>query len=253
MNVLITNDDGVESKALKALAEFLSEFGTVYCVAPFGEQSGVSQAFTFRKPMQVDVVEGWPCKTWAVHGTPADCVKIGLNELIDSPVDFVISGVNIGLNLGVAVLYSGTVAAARESVLWDVPSIALSAESIEPNQMEIVFDWLEPVLKNKVWTHFEKRSFWNVNFTNIPPKGTKVCSMGQSMYSDRYLTLKDGYQLEGDKNPLAFERNSDDFWHQEGYTCVVPLQVDQTQPETATLWTDLEKTWSKPFVRKTNV
>ena len=132
IKVLITNDDGIDSKGLKALAEALKPLADVYVVAPAEEQSGKSQSITFLHPLRVEKrdMKG-VAAAYAAHGTPADCIKVGLCILEREGIrpDYVVSGINLGYNTGLAVYYSGTLAAAREGALNGIKSIALSVGS----------------------------------------------------------------------------------------------------------------------------
>lgn len=122
MKILLTNDDGVRADGLAVLASRLADLGTVFVVAPDRERSCTGHAFTMHEPLRVDrVAPHW----YAVSGTPADCVYLGLFELCPKP-DLVVSGINHGYNLGSDVFYSGTVAGAVEAALHDVPAIAVS-------------------------------------------------------------------------------------------------------------------------------
>jgi 5'-nucleotidase len=137
MDILLTNDDGASAPALWALCEMLDRLGEVTVVAPREEQSGVGHAITYRTPVRVEKLNGGR-RGWTVTGTPADCVKFALLEILESPPDLVVSGINSGLNLGCNVFYSGTVAAALEGALYGVRSVAFScdAESMsDPREM----------------------------------------------------------------------------------------------------------------------
>src|SRR6516162_10286563 len=122
-NILLTNDDGYGAEGLRALAEALGDFATVWVVAPLAEQSGTAQSLTLRRPI---VVHPRGTRHWAVDGTPADAVIVALHRLLPEKPDLVISGINHGANMGENVYYSGTVGAARESALHHIPSIAMS-------------------------------------------------------------------------------------------------------------------------------
>lgn len=126
--ILITNDDGVAAPGLHALAREMAQLGEVRIVAPDRDRSGTGHAITVHEPLEVfatEVGEGWPA--FAVRGTPADCVKLGVLVLFDEPPDLVVSGINAGSNVGIDVFYSGTVSAAAEGALLGIPSIAVSA------------------------------------------------------------------------------------------------------------------------------
>jgi 5'-nucleotidase len=127
--ILLTNDDGIYAPGLAAMACALRRLGRVYVVAPSREQSGVSHSITFLTPLTVKNVfiedEHWG---WAVDGSPADCVKLGIAEILPELPDLIISGINYGLNAGINVLYSGTVAAAIEGAFYGITSFAVSLE-----------------------------------------------------------------------------------------------------------------------------
>jgi 5'-nucleotidase len=130
MHILLTNDDGIHARGLKILHEVLSEIADCLVVAPEREQSAVGHAITLTRPLMVRQVGGnGMFSGFAVTGTPADCVKIGIKELAAGPVDLVVSGINLGPNVGIDVIYSGTVSAATEAAVLGVPSVAVSLDS----------------------------------------------------------------------------------------------------------------------------
>ncbi|WP_324667504.1 5'/3'-nucleotidase SurE [Geochorda subterranea] len=125
--ILLSNDDGIHAPGLQALAESLAELGEIVIVAPDRDRSGTGHAITVREDLHVERLQlagRW--QAYAVSGTPADCVKLGVLELCDSPPDLVVSGINAGANLGIDVFYSGTVAAAFEGTLLGIPALAIS-------------------------------------------------------------------------------------------------------------------------------
>ena len=129
MQILLTNDDGIYAPGLAALEIELRKMGEVDVVAPATEQSGVSHSITFLSPLVCkEVFDGDRQRGWAVEGSPADCVKLGITELCPAAPDLVVSGINGGLNAGINVLYSGTVAAAIEGAFFGIESIAVSLE-----------------------------------------------------------------------------------------------------------------------------
>lgn len=125
---LVTNDDGVHSPGLTALAKALSKMGEVWIVAPDRERTAVAHAVTLHKPLRVQQLGA---RTYAVNGTPVDCVNLALLKVMPSPPDLLVSGINKGVNLGDDVLYSGTVSAAMEGTILGVPSMAVSQEGKE--------------------------------------------------------------------------------------------------------------------------
>ena len=130
MRFLLTNDDGIYAKGLSALYDELSQEADCLIVAPEIEQSAVGHAITIFRPLMVRrATKNGKFLGYAVYGTPADCVKIGIKELSEKPVDMVVSGINRGANAGINVLYSGTVSAATEAVIMGVPSLAISLDT----------------------------------------------------------------------------------------------------------------------------
>ncbi len=129
MLVLLTNDDGIFAPGLAAMERAIRQFADVCVVAPSTEQSGVGHAITFLTPLTAkEVFAGETARGWAVDGSPADAVKLGISEFCPRRPDLVISGINSGLNAGINVLYSGTVAAAIEGAFFGITSIAVSLE-----------------------------------------------------------------------------------------------------------------------------
>ena len=127
MHILLTNDDGVFAPGIKVLARLLRDRGRLTVIAPRQEQSGIGHAITYRSPIGVERVRLDGCEeAFAVDGTPADCVKFALLELLPEPPELVLSGINLGFNLGHNIFYSGTVAAAIEGAMYGVRSVALS-------------------------------------------------------------------------------------------------------------------------------
>ncbi|MEM6798261.1 MAG: 5'/3'-nucleotidase SurE [Planctomycetota bacterium] len=161
MRILLTNDDGIYAPGLDAMRRALSRLGDVSVVAPATEQSGVGHSITFLTPLmakEVFTAEASGAERrlgWAVDGSPADCVKLALAKFSAEPPDLVVSGINGGLNVGINVLYSGTVAAATEAALNERPSIAVSLEYDEHPHFapagEIAVEVIAMMLKNNAW------------------------------------------------------------------------------------------------------
>jgi len=137
MNILISNDDGIHAKGLQVLAKHLAQRHAVSIVAPDRERSAIGHAITLDLPIRVQAVpiNGFS-SAYAVSGTPADCIKLALMELLDEKPDLMISGINPGANVGVYVFYSGTFAAAREAPLYGIPAMAVSIQGGAPDHYE---------------------------------------------------------------------------------------------------------------------
>ena len=132
MRILLTNDDGIFAEGLAAIYEELCAIGEVVVVAPADGQSGAGHSITFAEPLLCNKVDVDGRFTgYGVHGSPADCVKLGVRELLDEPVDLIVSGINLGANVGINVFYSGTVAAAMEGAFFRIPAVAMSLASEE--------------------------------------------------------------------------------------------------------------------------
>ena len=123
--ILVTNDDGIQSVGLAALAEALRELGDVYVVAPLSEQSGAAHSLTLSRPLRIRQQAEF---SWSVDGTPTDCVTLAINQILPPELrpDVCVSGINYGANLGEDASYSGTVAGALEATIWGLPGVALS-------------------------------------------------------------------------------------------------------------------------------
>ncbi len=154
MLILLTNDDGIYAPGLAAMERELERLGDVYVVAPATEQSGVGHSITYLSPLVVkELFAARQRRGWAVEGSPADCVKIGIFEYCPRMPDLVVSGINGGLNAGINVLYSGTVAAAIEGAFFGLTSVAVSLEFSEHGDVDraavLAREVIEQILANK--------------------------------------------------------------------------------------------------------
>jgi len=191
MRILLTNDDGVYAPGLAALGQQLRHLGEVVTVAPATEQSGVGHSITYLTPLVPKSIHRdgrhW---AWAVEGSPADCVKLSLAELmVDQPIDLVVSGINSGLNAGINVLYSGTVAAAIEGAFFGVTSVAVSLEHDDDADFDAAAVIAKNVVSQLIQHEETKGGLFNLN---IPTAATetarpvKVVPMGLAQYGRRY-------------------------------------------------------------------
>ncbi len=239
MHILLTNDDGVFAPGLRALRKELSRFGKVTVVAPALEQSGVGHSISILDPLVVKTVDEEDGSTlgFSIEGSPADCVKLAVLELMDRPPDLIVSGINSGANAGINVLYSGTVAAAIEGAFFKITSVAVSLELAEhfdyPHAAKHAGQIIERILANKP----AAGSLFNVNLpahSRGEPKGVRVVPMAVGRHGETFerrkdprgrtyywLTYAPPYHLEGpatDVSSLA-----------EGYISVTPLHFDLTR------------------------
>lgn len=248
MNILITNDDGIHAQGIIALANAVERAGhCVTVVAPDREKSACSHALTMDMPIMARETAGYPCvDAYAVTGTPADCVKIGMLHLVKRKIDLVLSGINIGSNVGSDIVYSGTVNAAIEANMLGIPAIAFSQAlfgrhkgSKKPNFQESAE--LAAALLDKIDIDQIKDFIYNINFPAIEKngiRGIKLCQQGVSAYDGAYEKRTDPfgreyYWISGKRIEAEYnEINSTDVkWIEENYITVTPLKWNQTDYE----------------------
>ncbi|MCI0491490.1 MAG: 5'/3'-nucleotidase SurE, partial [Planctomycetes bacterium] len=167
MQILLTNDDGIYAPGLAAMERALAKLGDVCVVAPAVEQSGVGHSITFLSPLMAkEVFDGNRRRGWAVDGSPADCVKLALAEFCPRQPDLLVSGINGGLNLGVNILYSGTVAGATEGALFGITSVAVSLEYDEHAQFDRAAGMAVDLIKQILLLRQDEDShpLYNINF-----------------------------------------------------------------------------------------
>jgi 5'-nucleotidase len=244
--VMVTNDDGVFSPGIVALADALASHANVTVIAPEGQQSAAGMSLTFHRPLRVEkvLVHGRAC--YAVSGSPADSVMVGVNKMLPRHPDMVVSGINMGENLTIQdILASGTAAAAMEAALLGIPSIAFSMEVPSNKRFshglkdsrfdlpalvaaQITLEVLEHGLPNAV-------NLLNVNFPWNTQRGTKVklTSIEVRKYRDYVIERKDPrgrpyYWVWGARLP-TFKKDSDVYAvHQLGAISISPLSLDLT-------------------------
>jgi 5'-nucleotidase len=251
MHILLTNDDGILAPGLSALQTALSKIGRVSVVAPASGQSAVGHAITLHGPIAVtkirvhDAFEGH-----SVEGRPADCVKLAIGVLLDSPVDLVVSGINDGANAGINLLYSGTVAAAAEGAFLGIPSIAVSfdtgADVDFHRAADIAFELIAAILDHGL----NKGQLINLNIPQLQPdtpRGVRVTHQAGQLMDDRFHRHpgpdgRDYYWLSGDFGPLNDGPESDLHALDQGYVTITPLHFDLTHRGQL----DVMRSWSWP-------
>jgi 5'-nucleotidase len=194
MLALITNDDGIKAPGIKALTEAARRhFDRVVVVAPRSQKSAVSQAITINKTFRV--FDRYGDDAWAIEANPADCVFFAVRELLDEKPDMVLSGVNLGPNMGYDTLYSGTVAAAREGVLQGIPSMAFSLAVTQPVDFAQCAPHLDAVISRAIEHGIAPETMLNVNIPSREmfgePKGIKVCGLGRRVFGNKTTIWED--------------------------------------------------------------
>ncbi|MGD9721619.1 MAG: 5'/3'-nucleotidase SurE [Pirellulales bacterium] len=191
MLILLTNDDGIYAPGLAAMERELEKLGDVYVVAPATEQSGVGHSITYLSPLVVkELFEGRQRRGWAVEGSPADCVKIGLFEFCPRKPDLVVSGINGGLNAGINVLYSGTVAAAIEGAFFGITSVAVSLEFDEHAEFDRAARLARGVIEQILAQKGPAPQLYNVNIPTAALRAgrrdVRVVAMGLERSAEQY-------------------------------------------------------------------
>ena len=241
VKVLVTNDDGIDAHGLRVLVEALSKHADVYVVAPAGQQSGKSHSITFLRevtPRERDVKGA--VAAWVLDGTPADCVMWAIDYLENEEgvtPDFVISGINLGFNTGLAAYYSGTVAGAREGAINGIRSIALSVGGDDAMNAKY-FDYLVGLLPQlmEMSKQIDPGTILSVNAPDIPSweiKGVRVAEAAPRGYGIRFFFEKKkngNYQMTGGADYLDDNMRYDIDWCAAGYVAVSPIPTTLSDP-----------------------
>ena len=232
--ILVTNDDGIYSEGIRKLADALRPAGEVIVVAPDREQSAASHALTLNRPLRMIKLQE---NEYIVDGTPTDCVNLAvLNLLKDKRPDIVVSGINFGPNLGDDVTYSGTISAAFEGALLNIPSIALSALVGSGFSFDASAQFAADLTRIVLERPKDPSIILNVNFPVGQFKGVKVTKLGKRVYSEGVIERLDPrgrkyYWIGGDP-PTWHEGTGTDFEAiQGGFIAITPLHLDLTHHE----------------------
>jgi len=241
MNILLANDDGIQAVGLRALYFALVEAGhDVHVVAPVTEQSAVGHAVTLSMPIKVKTFIEDGFNGQGVYGTPVDCVKLGLSTLLEEKPDLVLSGINAGANVGVDILYSGTVSAATEGALMEIPSMAVSMDNFSPTDLSGQARYCVELLSRIPWTSLPPKCVLNLNFPDCSIEEAKemvLCPHTRASYEDKYDTRQDPrghayYWLAGAIPPERISQDRDRALLTEKYITLTPLHFDFTDRAT---------------------
>ena len=241
MKILISNDDGIDSAGIAALAKEMKKIGDVIVIAPRTEQSAVGHAITMKFPLRItEYSVNGDFFGYAIDGTPADCIKIGIRNIMKAPPDIVISGINCGSNTAINIIYSGTVSAAREAAIMDVPSIAVSVTSHEPKHYEYAAKFSAELTKLVVQHKLKTGTLLNVNIPDLPEEkiaGVLLTQQGKSKWDDVYEERKDPYGknyywLTGNLIEADDKLVCDQYAVKQNYVSVTPIHFDLTDYET---------------------
>lgn len=241
MRVLISNDDGVHSAGLRALAEKLCVEHEVYVIAPDRERSAAGHSLTLHKPLRVEEVDIGVkvAKAWETTGTPGDCVKIGISCILEHKPDIIISGINYGPNLGADILYSGTVSAALEGAVLGYPSIAVSlfgSGSFVYSDFLYTADFISRFMHNIAQINFPKKTILNINVPAVDAEeitGIQITRQGTRMYTDSYEKRVDPrgktyYWLAGEFIRTEEEQGTDIMAIRNNKISITPVTFELT-------------------------
>jgi len=237
MRILITNDDGVHAPGLHAGWRALAAAGhEVFVCVPDRERSACGHQITMHEPLRVRSVNTADGICWTTTGTPADCIPMALLQLMKAPPDLVVSGINLGPNLGDDVHYSGTVAGAMEGIFNNIPSLAISLVTHQDPNWDVAARFLVDFVPRIAGLELPRDTFLNVNVPNLPTgeiKGVRVTSQGTRRYRGdlvKYEAPNVGtyYWRGGEVVDRAEREDADVHVIKQGYISVTPLHVDLT-------------------------
>ncbi|MEW6276254.1 MAG: 5'/3'-nucleotidase SurE [Bacillota bacterium] len=241
MRILLSNDDGIHARGLRVLVDSLNNFGEVLVVAPDRERSATGHSITVHRPLRVKKtrIPGFEVQSWAVDGTPADCVKLAVEDLLTEPPDLVVSGINQGPNLGTDVLYSGTVSAAIEGAINGFPSVAVSLASYCYQDFSRAGAFIRKFIPLLVEAALPRNILLNVNIPGTEhPRGVKITRLGNRRYVNIFEKRVDprgrtyywmaGEPLEEAEGADGGACGTDVDAVKNGYISITPLQLDLT-------------------------
>ncbi|MEL6976780.1 MAG: 5'/3'-nucleotidase SurE [Bacteroidota bacterium] len=238
--ILVTNDDGITAPGLRALIKTMKTIGEVIVVAPDSPQSGMGHAITidntlYSKKVVIDQNEGAP-EEYSCSGTPADCVKLALQEILDRRPDICVSGINHGSNASINVIYSGTMSAAIEAGIEGVPAIGFSlCDYTWEANFEPALEAIKKIVEQALAHGMPNGTVLNVNIpkSDEPPKGIRVCRQARANWKEKFDKRqspmgKNYYWLTGEFELLDKGKDTDEWALAQGYISVVPTQFDLT-------------------------
>lgn len=240
MRILISNDDGIEAPGLMALWEAVEGLGEIHVVAPEDTRSAAGHAITVREPLwvrKVHVGEGSSRLGMSVSGSPADCVRLALSNLVPPPVDLVLSGINDGMNVGHHLFYSGTVAAAAEAAMFRIPAVAFSVASQPEPDWPRVGGYCRRILERILSVPLAPGDLINVNIPasglDQSPRGVRVARQSKTELRDVYRKTHsqdgaDRWEI-ADWDFASEQTETDLVCVRKGYITLTPLHVDMTR------------------------
>ena len=233
MRILISNDDGVTAPGLAALYGALADYAECVVIAPEQDKSGASSSLTLDRPLHPHTLANGFI---SINGTPTDCVHLGIHGLLEQQPDMVVSGINLGANLGDDVLYSGTVAAALEGRFLDRPSFAFSLVSRQVDNLPTAAFFARKLLEAHASLDLPPRTVLNVNIPNLPLdkiRGIQLTRLGHRARAAAPVRVVDprgkaGYWIAAAGDVEDGGPGTDFHAVMQGYVSITPLQLDRT-------------------------
>ncbi|WP_179343730.1 5'/3'-nucleotidase SurE [Winogradskyella ursingii] len=236
--ILVTNDDGITAPGIRTLISVMNKIGDVVVVAPDGPQSGMGHAITVNDTLYLEKVDiDGKQPEYSCSGTPADCVKLAVREILDRRPDICVSGINHGSNSSINVIYSGTMSAALEAGIEGIPAIGFSLLDYNWNaNFEHCKTYVETVTRQALKHGMAKGVVLNVNLPNIEEKeikGIKVCRQARANWEEEFDKRtnpmgREYYWLAGKFVNMDNGEDTDEWALENGYVSVVPVQFDMT-------------------------
>ncbi|OFX71037.1 MAG: 5'/3'-nucleotidase SurE [Bacteroidetes bacterium GWE2_29_8] len=234
--ILITNDDGINAKGIRRLIEFVKDFADVVVFAPNKPQSGMGHAVTINNPIKFQLIQ--KDKFYAEYscsGTPVDCIKLAFDTIYKrTHPDLCISGINHGSNSSVNLLYSGTMAAAIEAAMANVPAIGFSLlDFAEDANFDLAKEYIVKIIKNVLTNGLKERTCLNVNIPKGKIKGIKVVRQSKAYWVETFEERYDPYKrpyywMLGEFINLDEGNDTDEHALKNAYISIVPIQLDLT-------------------------
>lgn len=237
MNILISNDDGIYSNGIYEMAKRMTKLGKVTVVAPDRERSAIGHAITMHQPLRCRKIKlhDLDIDAWWVSGTPTDCIKLGVETILTERPDLIISGINNGENLGTDILYSGTVSAAIEGSIFNIPSIAVSYERHGETDFSLAAEATADIICQLLKYQKSEKFLLNINIPSADNmsdfKGIRITKLGVKKYRNNFEERKDPrgnsyYWLAGELIESEIDEDTDIYAVKSGYISITPIHTD---------------------------
>lgn len=258
MRILVTNDDGILADGIRMLGQELVKLGEVSVVAPDRERSATGHAITVLRPLRIERME-FPdsrVRAWAVDGTPSDCVKLALEDLLEWEPDVVVSGINRGPNLGTDVLYSGTVSAAIEGAIYGIPSIAISVAAFDNCNYLLAAEFGRQLVSKVAEKGLPPKTLLNVNIPSVERQdlaGVSITKLGARVWKDVFDRRVDPrgrtyYWMAGSVEEYDGDLDVDSVAVRHNMISITPIHLDLTKYDLI----ESLKTWNIRFGAETD-